>query len=370
MTLAAPAGVDRVGRVRALLAESALDALLVSHNANKRYLSGFAIARGDEATSGYSGTLLLTLDAQVLLADARYTEQAADEAPGWEVRQTHGRLPAELSELFATHRIRRCGMEARVLSHADWSAIVLAAPGVELLPVDDALAELRLCKDPAELAALERACGLTDACFAHLLATVQRGMTEQQIAWELEDWFRHNGAEDLGFEPLVLVGARAAMPHGQPSAAILRDGEPLLIDFGCQVDGYRSDMSRTIFVGEPSARQRELYATVLAAQQAAYDALRPGVLGSEVDRAARAVIEGAGLGPAFTHGLGHGIGLETHEAPLLLEYEAPLRSGMVFTLEPGIYLPGEIGIRIEDDVVLTADGPRRLTKAPRELIAI
>lgn len=368
--IVAPARADRIARVRALLAESGLDALLVSRNANKRYLSGFTIARGDEATSGYSGTLLLTVDTQVLLADARYTEQAAHEAPGWEVRRTHGRLPAELSDLFATHRIRRCGLEARVLSHAEWTALAEAAPTVELLPVDDTLAELRVRKDEAELAALERACGLTDACFAHLLATARRGMTEQQIAWELQDWFRHNGAEDLGFEPLVLVGARAAMPHGQPSTATLREGEPLLIDFGCQVAGYRSDVTRTVFVGEPSARQRELYATVLAAQQAAYDALRPGVIGSEVDRTARDVIERAGFGEAFTHGLGHGIGLETHEAPMLLTYEQSLRSGMVFTLEPGIYLPGEIGIRIEDDVALTDDGPRRLTNAPRELIVI
>ena len=366
----APALTDRVARSRMLLDALGLDALLVSRNANKRYLSGFTIARGDEGTSGYSGTLLLTRDAQILLADGRYMEQATDEAPGWEVRRTRGRLATEVADLFARVGTGRCGVEARVVSHAEWTALTEAAPGVELEPLDDALAELRLRKEPAELAALERACSLTDACFAHLLATVQRGMTEQQVAWELEDWFRHNGAEDLAFEPLVLVGARAAMPHGAPSAATLREGEPLLIDFGCQVDGYRSDMTRTIFVGEPSLRQRELYAIVLAAQQAAYDALRPGVIGAEVDRAARDVIERAGFGEAFSHGLGHGIGLETHEAPSLLSYQEALRSGMVFTLEPGIYLPGEIGIRIEDDYLLTADGPRRLTSAPRELIVI
>jgi Xaa-Pro aminopeptidase len=359
---------SRLGRVHTLLDEQRLDAILVSRNATKRWLSGFVIARGDEATSGYSGTLLVSRDRELLLTDARYLQQAGAEALNWEVRRTAGGLAQELSPLL--DGIGRLGCEARVLSHADWSALSEAVPNVQLIPVDAALTELRLLKDEEEIEALQSACDLTDACFGHLLDAIRPGATEQRIAWEIADWFRAHGAEDLAFEPIVLVGARAAMPHGRPSDAAVTDGQPLLIDFGCQVDGHRSDMTRTVFVGEPSERQRELYAVVLEAQQAAYDALRPGVPGIEVDRAARAIIERAGFGEAFTHGLGHGIGLETHEAPFLLHYQEPMRAGMVFTLEPGIYLPGEIGIRIEDDVVLTQDGPRRLTSAPRELLVI
>lgn len=368
MSVAAPA-LTRLERVRALLDELALDALLVSRNANKRYLAGFVIARGDEATSGFSGTLLITRDRSLLLSDSRYLEQAGSEAPDWEVRRTRGRFAGEIAPLLTELAIDRCGAEATVLSHADWTSLADAISG-ELVPIDTPLNTLRLHKDSDELDALERAAALTDRCFAHLCDWLRPGMTEQQVAWEIEGWFRHNGAETLAFDPIVLVGARAAMPHGRPSEFAAAGGEPLLIDFGCQVDGYRSDMTRTVFIGSASARQRELYELVLAAQQAAYDSVRPGVLGTAVDAAARDVIAAAGHGEAFSHGLGHGIGLETHEAPMLLTYDQPLEPGMVFTVEPGIYLPGDIGIRIEDDVVLTEGGPRRLTSAPRELLVI
>ncbi|HEX6127851.1 MAG TPA: M24 family metallopeptidase, partial [Candidatus Limnocylindria bacterium] len=199
---------------------------------------------------------------------------------------------------------------------------------------------------------------------------VRPGMTERDVAWELTGWFRANGAEALAFEPLALVGPRAAMPHGKASDTAVTAEQPLLIDFGCQVDGYRSDMTRTVFFGEPDDERRRRYEAVLDAQQRAFEAAAVGVIGSEVHAAARSSLEGAGLGEAFTHGLGHGIGLETHEAPMLLTWQRPLEAGMVFTLEPGVYLPGEIGIRIEDDVVLEADGPRRLTHSPRELLVL
>ena len=368
VTVASPSA-SRIERARRLLDELELDGLLVSRNAAKRYLSGFVIARGDEATSGFSGSLLLTRDRQLLLSDPRYLEQAASEAPDWQVRRTHGPMRSALPPILAELGIRRCGAEAEVLSHAAWTSLA-AAGDVELVSIDAVLTELHLRKDPAELRALEAAADLTDACFAHLVGWLAPGLSERAVAWEIERWFRHHGAEDLAFEPIVLVGARAAMPHGRPSEVPIVPGEPLLIDFGCQVDGYRSDVTRTVFIGEPSARQRELYATVLTAQQAAFDAVMPGVAGTVIDAAARSVVDAAGFGEAFTHGVGHGIGLETHEAPMLLSYDRPLEAGVVFTLEPGIYLPGEIGIRIEDDVVVEEDGARRLTGAPHELLVI
>jgi len=364
------ATVDRTTRLRADLAAAGLDAMLVSGTAGKRYLSGFVLQAGEEWTSGYSGTLVVTRDRQILLADARYTEQAQAQAAGWDVRRTRKRIGVELAALMKEETIRRCGAEAAVLSHADWMAIQDASPATELVPFDEPLSAPRRVKDADEQAAIARACALTDACFDHLLRTVRPPMTEREVGWEIAGWFRSHGAEALAFEPGVLIGARASMPHGHPSDAALGLGDALLIDFGCQVDGYRSDMTRTIFAGEPSDEARRLHELVWSAQEAAYAAAAVGITGTAVDAAARAVIAGAGLGDAFSHGIGHGIGLETHEEPRLLTWDRPLENGMVFTLEPGVYLPGQIGIRIEDDVLLTADGPQRLTRSSRDVIVI
>lgn len=358
----------RLDRAHELITRAGVDALLVRRPAASRWLSGFALRPGDESTSGWSGTVLLGGRQRVLLADARYTEQAAAECPGWQVRRTRGTIHEDLPRIAGELGMRRLGAEATVLSHADWAALEEA--GLQLVAVDQELQDLRLVKDAGEVAAIERACDLTDRCFDHLVSWVRPGMSEKQIAWELGGWFNRNGAEALAFEPLVLVGARAAMPHGAASDAVLEAGQALLLDFGCQVDGYRSDMTRTVFFGEPDAEARRRYEAVREAQQRAFDALSVGVIGTDVDAAARRHLDGAGLGEAFTHGLGHGIGLETHEDPRLLTWKRPLEAGMVFTLEPGVYFSGELGIRIEDDVVLEPAGPRRLTRSPRELMVL
>ena len=360
----------RLERVRGLLDAHELDAILLSRGAYKRWLAGFVLQRGEESTSDYAGTLLVTRERQLLLADSRYTEQAVAEAPDWELIPTDGSIDLELAALWPALRISRCGAEAEVVSHRAWQAIGVAAPQVELVALDGPLAELREVKDHIEQEAIARACSLTDDCFAHLLTSVRPGLTEKEIAWQIEDWFRANGAESLAFDSLVLVGARASMPHGRPSDAAVEIGKVLLIDFGCQVDGYRSDMTRTLFIGEPDDEARRLYRLVADAQAAAFERCAPGVPGTAVDAAAREMIAAAGFGEAFSHGLGHGIGLETHEAPSLRLNPGPLRAGMTFTLEPGIYLPGRIGIRIEDDILLSEAGPRYLTTSPRDLIVI
>lgn len=360
--------LERLERARAILDPAELDALLVSRPASSRWLSGFALRPGDEPTSGWSGTLLVTREAQLVLVDARYTEQAAADCPGWEVRRTRGRIHEDLPRIVAALGVGRLGSEADTLRHADWAA--LEAAGLALTPVDAELTALRLRKDHGEVAAIERACALTDACFTHLVDWIRPGMTERQVAWELAGWFNAHGAEALAFEPLVLAGARAAMPHGHATDAVLERGQALLLDFGCQVDGYRSDMTRTVFYGEPDAETRRRYEAVREAQQRAFEAVAAGVIGADVDAAARRHLEGSGLGEAFSHGLGHGIGLETHEAPMLLTYRQPLEVGMVFTLEPGVYFAGEMGIRIEDDIVLEETGPRRLTESSRDLLVL
>lgn len=359
---------SRLERARSILEATGSEALLVSSPATKRWLAGFVLEQGEEHHSGWSGTLLVTPEAALVLVDGRYLEQAGEQCSGWDVRLTNGRIGPGVASLATEVGVRNLAAEAEAMSHADWTAV--EAAGLALHPADDAFRHLRLVKDADEVAAIGRAGELTEACFAHLLGWLAPGRTERQVAWEIETWFRTNGAEALAFGPMVLAGARGSMPHGHAADVAATAGDPLLIDFGCQVDGYRSDMTRTVSFGEPSPLFRERYDAVCAAQQAAFEAATPGMTGSDLDRVARDVLAEAGLGEAFSHGLGHGIGLDTHEAPMLLDWHDPLEAGMVFTLEPGVYFAGEMGIRIEDDVHLTDRGAVRLTDAPRELVVL
>lgn len=360
----------RVAALRKLLVERALDGILVQSRATSRYLSGFSLRRGDESTSGYSGTLLVTADRSWILADNRYLEQAAAEAPGWELVLTADPLPVALPPLLVEAGIRRLGLEADRISHAVWQSLSAAAAAVELVPVESDLEELRIVKSAAEIDAIGRACALGDRAFDFVVAAVQPGMTERGVARLITQFFEDHGAEDLAFDSIVLVGARASMPHGTPNDTAVRLGQPLLMDFGCQVDGYRSDMTRTVFVGQPNPQARRRHDLVAGAQQAALAAIRVGAPASAPHQAAQAYLAEAGYPGAFSHGVGHGIGLETHEPPSLKTSDAPLRAGMVFSVEPGLYLPGEIGIRIEDIVVLEERGPRLLTASPRGAIVI
>jgi Xaa-Pro aminopeptidase len=371
VTSTAPALTDeRLGALRSVLDERSLDGVLLSRAANKRYYSGFRLGDAEGPTSGYAGTLLVTRGARLILADSRYTEQAAQQSPGWTLMPTARPLHEELPALLLEHRIEALGMEAAVVSHADWAALAAAAPGVELHAVDDELVPLRIRKGPDEVEAIGRACALADACFDHLVAWLSTGMTEAAIAWEIESFVSAHGAEGPSFETIVLAGPRAAMPHGRPSSATVERGNVLLIDFGCIVEGYRSDMTRTLFVGDVPDEIRRYHDAVREAQALAMAGIRPGVNGADLDALARERIEREGIEP-YGHGLGHGIGLQTHEPPSLrATVPTTLEAGMVFSVEPGIYLPGVTGIRIEDIVVLDEIGPRLLTHSPREPITI
>ncbi len=361
---------ERLAALRKLLEERELDGIALSRSAHKRYFSGFRLSDAEGPTSGWSGTLLVTRDANLILADSRYTEQASIEAPDWQLVATTGPMRADLPPILLEHEIESLGLEAAAVSHADWSALAEAAPGVELHAMDDELVPLRLTKTSDEVDAIGRACALTDDCFAHLVEWIRPGMTELEVAWELESFFRSNGAEGLAFDTIVLAGPRAAMPHGRPSGARAEPGNVLLIDFGCIVDGYRSDMTRTLFVGDVPDEIRRYHDAVREAQALAIEALAVGASGQAVDALARERIARDGLEP-YGHGLGHGIGLETHEAPSIRRsVDATLEAGMVFSIEPGIYLPGVTGIRIEDIVALEPGGPRLLTTSPREALVI
>jgi Xaa-Pro aminopeptidase len=368
-------------RVRARFARAGIEAYYGVRRENIRYLTGFALAEGEERSAGSSGQFLMSGDDLVLLADSRYTVQARREAPDARIEVVHGDLVARWPELVASVGAKRVGVEASFVPHATWQKLVAAAPDVELIPIEGWIEADRAVKEPAELERVAAACAVADRALAGLLPAIRPGLTEADLALQLEWSMRTGGAEALAFDVACLAGAEASLPHGSPADRPVIDGHVLLFDFGAQVYGYRSDMTRTLFVGTPSARDAELYDLVGRAQTAAIEALERALRGGgdlpsgrAIDAVARRLIEAAGHGDRFGHGLGHGIGLATHELPTLGKRAAdtPLPSPTVFSVEPGIYLDDETGIRIEDLVTIdTAEGRlERLTRFPSDVVVV
>lgn len=266
---------------------------------------------------------------------------------------------------------KRLGVEELRMRVLESDVIQELMPGIRLVHGGDALAELRLRKDADAIASLRAAIAISEGALQACLADVRPGMTEREIASRLVVAQLERGGGKHPFEPIVLAGPRSALPHGEPGERRVAEGEPLLFDFGTSVDGYASDITRTVSVGAPSARLAEVYAVVQAANAAGRAAAGPGVPAQEVDRITRKVIEDAGFGAYFTHRTGHGLGLEAHEGPNIVEGNTrALEPGMVFTIEPGIYIPGEVGVRIEDNLVITGEGAESLTTFPRELLQV
>jgi Xaa-Pro aminopeptidase len=372
---------DRLARVRDRFEGAGVDAYFGVRRENSRYLTGFVLADGEEKVAGHSGQFLVGRGEVIVLADSRYTIQARREAPAARVEDAGYDLPAAWPGLVESIGARRVGVEAGFVPHALWRRLEDAAPDVELVPVEGWIEADRAVKEPAEIERIAAACAVADRALATLLPRIVPGVTERSLALELEWLLRTGGAEAVAFDPTCLAGPEAALPHGAPSEATVELGAVVLFDFGAQVDGYRSDMTRTLFVGLPTERDLAVYELVAAAQRGAIDQLT-ATLGAEVDlpsgrdlyALARGVIEGDGRWPPFGHGLGHGIGLATHEGPSLSRSasDAPLPSPTVFSVEPGIYLEGETGVRIEDLVHLDA-GTRhleRLTQFPREVVVV
>jgi Xaa-Pro aminopeptidase len=346
----------RVEQLREVLAQQELEAMIVTQPENRRYLSGY---------TGTDGTLVLTQDKAILITDFRYTEQAEREAPGVQIVEASPALMGqELGCLVDDLGARRVGFESHHVTCSQCEEWKQAVQEIELVPLKDTVESLRQIKDEGELDRIRRAAAIGDAAMAHIRLFIKPGMTEKEVAWELESYMRTHGAEAVAFDTIVGSGPNGAMAHATVSDRAIQEGEPVVIDLGARVEGYNSDMTRTLFLGQPDERFQELYYLVLDAQMKALTAIRPGMTGREADALGRDVIEAAGYGKHFGHGLGHSVGLAIHEDPKAgTTSEAVLRPGNTLTVEPGIYITGWGGVRIEDLVVITETGVEILSKA-------
>lgn len=335
-------------------------AALIECPHNRRYLTGFV--------SSY-GSLLITRDSAVLLTDSRYIEAARAAISCCAVEELKA---GHLNALCKAHSVKKLWLESTAtLEQAQ--QLRNALPGVYVTAgrvLDAQLKQLRMIKSSDEVEKIRAAQRIAEAAFAQVLPTIAAGMTEREIALELDFAMLRGGAEQLAFDTIVAAGMNGSKPHAVPGNYALQPGDLITMDFGAVVKGYHSDMTRTVVLGKPSARAKEIYELVLAAQLAALDTIAPGVACKEVDAAAREVIKAAGYGEHFRHGTGHGLGLEVHEEPRLsAKSHDVLRPGMVVTVEPGVYLPGELGVRIEDLVVITDTGFENLTACNKMLVA-
>lgn len=351
---------SRLRRVRAALAGRGLDGVLVTGPENRRYLSGFRAEDHDFDES--SGALLILRREAMLLTDGRYEAQARQEAPGWPIVVYRQGLAPALKELISQARGRRLAFEPRYLAYEAYGRLKKALPDVELLSLEGRIEAMRAEKSPDEVVAIRKAIAVAEAIFDEVWQSLRPGVNEKEVAWRILEGL-HKQGYGSSFPPIVASGPNAALPHAVPTNRRIREGEPVIIDMGAKVDGYCSDMTRTAFLGAPADPFRKVYSVVRKAQRAAQESLYAGVTGRRVDAVARRIIEKAGYGPFFAHSLGHGVGLAIHEAPSLsIRARRSLRPGMVVTVEPGIYLPGQGGVRLENMVLVEVDGATVLSQ--------
>jgi Xaa-Pro aminopeptidase len=344
------------------LKSAGADALLVTSPVNVRYLSGF---------TGEDSFLVVGRGLTVLISDSRFEIQISEECPGLDahIRPRTKSISEAVGVVVASGKLKKLAFESGTTTYAQWQALSQTVKPLELVPQPDLVETLRLIKDEEELAEIRQAIQQAERGFQLLKASLEPQMTEQQAANELERAMRHFGAKQAAFDTIVAAGPRAALPHARPTSARIADAGFVLIDWGARNSaGYHSDLTRIVVTGTISPKLEKLYRVVLQAHQRGVEAVRPGVTGGEVDSVAREAIRQAGWGKNFGHGLGHGIGLEIHEGPRVSQNsKVELKPGMIVTIEPGVYLPGWGGIRIEDDVLVTRTGHEVLSSLPRDL---
>ena len=360
--------MQRLDALRKAMQKENLPAILVTSRENRYYLSGF---------SGSSGTLLVTADLAILVAGFIYQEQAAAQAVGWQIVPTSAQATqnATLAEIIAAHGITKLGFEHIHTTVAQMDAFQEAFATLEqevsLVPYKNIIETLRQVKDADELAIMSKAAMISDQAYLQALSFIRAGVSERDVAIEIDFTMKKLGAEGSAFETIVVSGKRSSMPHGKPTDKLLQPGDFVTMDFGAKYKGYCSDITRTVVIGKPSDEQRKVYQTVLQAHMRALNAAAPGIKGKELDAIARNTIVDAGYGRFFGHGLGHGVGLQVHEQPGAGQTsESEFVEGNVVTIEPGIYIPNWGGVRIEDSVLITADGRRSLHNTTKELISL
>ncbi len=353
--------INRIEKIRSKLIEGDLPAILITSEFNLRYATGF---------TGTTGVAVITLEKAYFVTDFRYTDQAAKQCQGYQILQNIGPIYAEVAKIVESDGLTGIAFEEDHVSYGTHSVIeeLIAA---ELVPVSGLIEELREVKESGEVAIIRKACEIADAAFAHILTYIKPGMTEIQVATELDFHMRSLGASGISFETIVASGLRSAMPHGVASDKVIETGDMITLDFGCYYNGYVSDMTRTIALGDPGEKMKEIYQLVLDAQLKVLEAAKPGISGVELDQVARGYFEEKGHGAAFGHSTGHGIGLEIHEGPNVSRLaEKRFVPGNVITNEPGLYYSEIGGVRIEDDLLVTESGVELLTHSPKELIVL
>ena len=352
----------RLENFRSRLAEKGIQAALLTKRESYIYMSGF---------TGTSAYLLITQDQAVLVTDFRYTEQATAQAPLYRVVQYSGSLMAALNDLLKEMKVSVLGFEESDVSYERYLEFKEKLAIGEFVPLGGIVEKLRLVKDTDEIEIMQRAVDIADEAYAHILEYIRPGVAEIEIAAEMEYFMKRQGASGASFDIIVASGKRSSMPHGVASEKKIELGDAVTLDYGALYHNYCSDITRTVFVGEPDPELKRIYGIVLEAQMKSLDGAHRGLTGREVDDIARSLIAGYGFGRNFGHGLGHGVGLEIHEEPRFSPSgNTAMENGMVITVEPGIYVPGQGGVRIEDIIVINDEKPHILTHATKELIIL
>ncbi|WP_394119817.1 M24 family metallopeptidase [Planococcus donghaensis] len=348
----------KLQKLRTEMKRRDVEAVLVTSPFNLRYITEF---------TGTAGLALVTQDKAVFITDFRYTEQASVQVKEFEVVQAKKNLMDEAVQAIDSLSIKTLAFEQDYMTYAT-ALQYKEKVEVEMEPISNLIEKIRMVKTPEEVAVLKAAAKIADDAFEHICGFIRPGLTELDVSNELEFFMRKQGATSSSFDVIVASGLRSALPHGVATDKVIEDGDMITLDFGALYNGYISDITRTVAVGEPSAQMKEIYDIVLKAQELGVEKIGPGMSGIEADAIARDFIKSKGYGEAFGHSTGHGIGLEVHESPgLSFRSETILEPGMAVTVEPGIYLPGVGGVRIEDDILITESGNERLTNSTKEL---
>ncbi|MBV7507445.1 aminopeptidase P family protein [Bacillus sp. sid0103] len=353
--------MEKIEKLRSNFSTHGIDGILITSPFNRRYISNF---------TGTAGVVLISADKAQFLTDFRYIEQATKQCQGFEIIKTTGSIPEEVAVQAKKLGIQKLGFEEDFLTYSSFKLYDKEIEA-ELVPISGVIEKLRLIKTDSELKILKVAADIADAAFKHILDFISPGKTELEVSNELEFFMRKAGATSSSFDTIVASGHRSALPHGVASDKVIEAGDIVTMDYGCYYNGYVSDITRTVAVGEPDAKLKEIYEIVLEAQLRGMAGIKPGLTGKEADAITRDYISEKGYGEYFGHSTGHGIGLEIHEAPgLSMKSDVVLEPGMVVTCEPGIYIPSLGGVRIEDDLVITKDHNEALTHSTKELIIL